>query len=640
MRDGTEMIDVLLLQLPIPQLNYGKQTGNVPLGAACLKQAAEGLPGIHVDIFPESVASYLGDAALIELILSRKPDILGFSVYCWNAERSLFIAEAIKEKYQPKIIFGGPEITKDNRRIHSEWVDFFVYGEGESVFTDLLRNQSRWIEKSAVAGAEDLFKKRQSPYLLGFLEPDIENMILLETQRGCPYRCGYCYYGKSRDRLSFTDPDVLFQTIQWAHDRRIREVYLLDPSLNSRPDLKALLRKISRINRDKRLEIISEIRAEGIDVELADLFAAAGFSWFEIGLQSTNPEALKIMNRPTHLKKFLTGSTFLKERGILPRIDLIAGLPGDNLNAFKQSVDFLAENDLKDDVQVFPLLVLPGTDFRRRSIELGLNFEASPPYPVIDTTTFSREDMLMALDYAETLFDMVLYPMPDLDAAWRDGSKVGEKQPPDHWVRIGSHRYISKLGLNHWRSFEELESLSKKLTHPYQIIVGSGSWNLQYIRKTLEILTSSNPFTPLELVFIEPETVPDTRALLPSVKLRRPHYLDHDLRFLFAFPGNRAVLFTLVSQDSRPRFSGVMERQVFWWRNSTLPKPADLEALSGLDGILIDSDGCKSSMEDWQDRFAEHVDDILFVSFADRKLQKRWMELTVSDDYYFNVFSD
>jgi len=45
-------------------------------------------------------------------------------------------------------------------------------------------------------------------------------------------------------------------------------------------------------------------------------------------------------------------------------------------------------------------------------------------------------------------------------------------------------------------------------------------------------------------------------------------------------------------------------------------------------------------MEDWQDRFAEHVDDILFVSFADRKLQKRWMELTVSDDYYFNVFSD
>jgi hypothetical protein len=111
------------------------------------------------------------------------------------------------------------------------------------------------------------------------------------------------------------------------------------------------------------------------------------------------------------------------------------------------------------------------------------------------------------------------------------------------------------------------------------------------------------------------------------------------LRFLFASPGNRAVLFTLVSRDDRPRFSGVMERQIFWWNHSPLPEPADLEALSALDGILIDSPECAAGMEEWQDRFAVHVDDILFVSFADQKLQKRWMKLTVADEYYFKVFS-
>ena len=72
------MTHVLLLQLPVPRLNYGVQTGNIPLGAACLKQAARIAPEVQVDVLPESVASYLGDAALLEILHDRKPDIVGF----------------------------------------------------------------------------------------------------------------------------------------------------------------------------------------------------------------------------------------------------------------------------------------------------------------------------------------------------------------------------------------------------------------------------------------------------------------------------------------------------------------------------------------------------------------------------------
>jgi hypothetical protein len=46
------MTRVLLLQLPVPRLDYGVQTGNIPLGAAYLKQAAAILPEVQVDIFP------------------------------------------------------------------------------------------------------------------------------------------------------------------------------------------------------------------------------------------------------------------------------------------------------------------------------------------------------------------------------------------------------------------------------------------------------------------------------------------------------------------------------------------------------------------------------------------------------------
>ena len=104
----------LLLQLPIPQLNYGRQTGNIPLGAACLKQAVSDIPEAEVAILPESIVSYLGDGALLDKIRAQQPEIIGFSVCCWNLQRSLYLAEKIKEFHHCRIVFGGREVAPDN----------------------------------------------------------------------------------------------------------------------------------------------------------------------------------------------------------------------------------------------------------------------------------------------------------------------------------------------------------------------------------------------------------------------------------------------------------------------------------------------------------------------------------------------
>jgi radical SAM superfamily enzyme YgiQ (UPF0313 family) len=627
------MLRVLLLQLPVPRLNYGVQTGNIPLGAACLKQTAGFLPEVQVDILPESVASYLGDAALMEILLDRKPDIVGFTVYCWNLARSLYFAEKLKALYAPRIIFGGPEITPDNLSMLSESVDFYAYGEGEAIFLKLLEDPAIWEKRSSMEPAGALFKKSPSPYLQNLLEPEIENVMLLETQRGCPYRCGYCYYNKSHDGLSFADETHLLQGIQWALDQRVKELYLLDPSLNAHPGLEDLLKKISRINKDRHLEIISEIRAEAIDEKLADLLTAAGFSWFEIGMQSTNPRALKIMNRPTDIKRFAQGATLLKQSGIVPAIDLIVGLPGDDLQGFSRSVQFVAENNLADDVQVFPLSVLPGTDFRLNSRELGLRFDRSPPYTLTENTTFSADDMLLAFDHAEVRFDVVLYPMPDLDVSWTFGKKRLGAIPQDIAVKIGNERFIAKLQLNPERPLSELVFLAKQLTQPYQIFIHPGLPDSGFIKSAIAVLSAANPFTPFEVVFLEPEQVPDTPSLLSAAKLMRPHFLDQDLRYLFPREGNRAVLFTLVSRDARPRFNRDMERQVLWWEKNRFPEMTDLSQLSGLDGILIDVAGSSGETEAWQDRFAGHAENMPFISFTDVLLQRRWLMLTMPDDY-------
>jgi hypothetical protein len=627
------MTRVLLLQLPVPRLNYGVHTGNIPLGAACLKQAARHMPGAQVDIIPESIAAYLGDAALLDIILKRKPDIVGFTVYCWNLERSLYFAQKLKECYAPRIIVGGPEITPDNRAAVSDAVDFYVYGEGEAIFLKLLEEPTTWEKASAMESAAALFQKSPSPYLNDLLEPEVENLMLLETQRGCPYRCGYCYYNKSHPGLSFADETVVLQGVQWALDHRVKELYLLDPSLNVHPGLKELLKKISRLNKDRHLEIISEIRAESVDAELADLFAAAGFSWFEIGLQSTTPRALEIMNRSTRLKQFSRGAQLLKQSGITPAIDLIVGLPGDDLQGVSRSVEYVAENNLADDVQVFPLLVLPGTDFRSNSTELGLRYDKTPPYTLIESETFSAQDLLLAFDHAEVRFDVVLYPMPDLDVSYTSGRKSSQPDPADIAVKIANELFIAKLQLHAERPLSELAALAKRLTQPYQVFVHPALPDPEFVKTAIAVLTAANPFTPLEIVFLEPLQVPDSSSILSAAKLQRPHFLDKDLRYLFPAGGNRAVLFTLVSQDAKPRFKRDMERQVFWWKRNRFPQMADLSQLSELDGILIDVAGADGETEAWQDRFAGHAEDLSFISFTDVFLQRRWLMLTMPDDY-------
>ncbi len=627
------MRNIILIQLPIPQLNLGMRIGNIPLAAACLKHAAGNTDTCQITIFPEIQASYLGDAALIDLILQEKPDVIGFTVFSWNVERSVYIAEKLKENTHFKIIFGGPEVTPDNPLVYSNAVDFLVFGEGEAIFTELLKNEPLWQKKSGSHPAGDIFRQSPSPYLKGLIDSDVNNLMYLETQRGCPYGCGFCYYNKSRRRMIFAAEDQILKGVRWAVDHNMEELCLLDPSLNLRPGLKTLLKKIQKINPDKTLGITGEIRAEAIDGELADLFFHAGFTGFEIGLQTTNAPALEMMNRPTDLQKFLDGARRLKERDILPRIDLIIGLPGDTLDGFKNSIDFLEDHDLLVDVQVFALSVLPGTDFRKNSEKLGLYFDTAPPYTIQRTLTFSDEDILEAFDYAESVLNVSLFPEPYLDIAFAmdddDGKDIG--------ISIKGRQYISKILLNTTRDIAGLEKISERVTHPYQIFIAGRVNDTAYIQKVLSLVTSKNPFTPVEVIFLDPDKIPDTDHLLNAVNIKRPHYLDVDLRYLYGREGNRTVLFTLVTKNRNLCFTGHMKRQIFHWENPTLPGQHDIEALADLDGILIDSGHPtpETEINRFQDRFCSQADALPYICFSKISHQKRWLKLTAGDEFSY-----
>ncbi|MCG8473191.1 MAG: radical SAM protein [Desulfobacterales bacterium] len=616
---------VLLLQLPVPTHNVGARIGNIPLGPACLKLAAEAhVPEAIVTLFPQDLATYGGDALIIDAICKENPDILGLTLTCWNVERSLYIAEKVKEKTGCRVVAGGPEVTPDNPLVQNQTIDFRVFGEGEEIFVRLLTEPALWREKAASGCSETFFTQAENPYMKKVLTPGSEEIMLLETQRGCPYGCKFCYYNKARKGLNFLSDEKVLEGISWAVQNGVKELYLLDPSLNARPGLKELLKKIARINTEKKLSLRSEIRAEWIDAEAAELFAQAGFTVFEIGLQSTCRKAQELMGRKTDLKRFIAGVNHLKNHGILSTVDLIIGLPGDDLKSFSRSLGFVKENNLDDDMQVFPLSLLPGTAFRKEAKELGLSFQPHPPYTVLETPGFSKEEITLALDWAESLFEMDLMAPPEVDLSWKE-----KGLPKNRQISLGKSLCTAVLVLD---SQTDIFKKKRFLTSPYQVVIPQDAMEILDTFKILESLVRENPFTPLEIIWVMPQKSPDANRIIKDLPLHRPHFMDLDLNLLEETPGNRAILTTLISESPCPDLPVPMTRTLRRFTLDNFPSQETLEALDEVDGVLIDAPD-SPELQAFQKNLEETSEELLPLAFSDHAAMKRWREKTMGDRF-------
>jgi radical SAM superfamily enzyme YgiQ (UPF0313 family) len=535
---------VVLVQLPIPPLGPGPVRGNVPLAAAYLKLFAHrrGLErDFKIEISPAALANTLGARALARAIAACEPDLVGFTCYLWNIERTLWVARELK-RLRPEVqtILGGPEITPDN-----QWVldrpdyDFAIIGEGEQTFAELLaflgdnpkstRTPLPLVgESPGIAGLyvpptigprydparRPAFRTPMpdinalgSPYLEGILDAAHESTLLLETTRGCVFNCKFCYYPKSYDKQYYLAPELIRASMRHAREKGVAEIFLLDPTLNQRKDFAEFLTLLAEENPGRPMRCFGELRAEGITEKTAKLLAAAGFTEVEVGLQSIGPDAMRLMDRNNNLWAFERGVRAMRAEGIEVKVDLIDGLPGDTVESVRRGMHYLRDNDLYSDVQVFNLAVLPGTAFRHEAAELGLRFQPRPPYYVTRTPSLSTEDLFGLLAEAQKVFetDFDAPPPPLLDGLPADGVWLidldrGAGPPPD----------LPHQAFTVWFRARDLDRHRTEITVAVQRVLGD------------------NPFTTLQVV-LEPLAKLPSAALFEAVTAacqERPTFLD------------------------------------------------------------------------------------------------------------------
>ena len=153
-----------------------------------------------------------------------------------------------------------------------------------------------------------------------------------------------------------------------------------------------------------------EIEARNLCAESFEILSKAptGAIQFEIGIQSTNPKTLKAVNRSTDIESIAKNIKQIP-KNIHIHLDLIAGLPEENLISFGHSFDYVAS--LKPEkLQLGFLKVLSGAPISEKASEEGWQFMHTPPYEVLQTPVLPYRDVLILKDI-ETLTEIFITQM-------------------------------------------------------------------------------------------------------------------------------------------------------------------------------------------------------------------------------------
>ncbi len=406
---------IKLLQLPIPEVHSLYTGGNIPLAAGYLKSFAlrSGMVSDdEITILPREIANNGGIAAILKWITEDNPDVVGFTSYMWNINRNLQLARKIKEiKPGTRIIFGGPEIDADHWAMKSRHIDAFCIGEGEQAFVDFLRDHKEGKPLKRIYHTHNPIdlKTVPNPYLEKTLMPYGKESMFLETMRGCPYLCKYCFYSKSYAAMRFFPEEHLADLFALARDRGVPEIYLMDPSFNVTPGLKEKLEHIKTLN-TTGIPIHTEIRLESVTPELARLMKDAGFRSVEAGLQSVNEKSLAAIGRNWNRERFIQGAGHLQEQGIDIKTGVILGLPYDTMEDFELTLSFVRDLNLEGSMEIYPLSLIPGTQLRDDARMLGITSMEHPPYWVLSTGYMGEKDIKRAIEMVEHKLEIEFFP--------------------------------------------------------------------------------------------------------------------------------------------------------------------------------------------------------------------------------------
>lgn len=409
---------VLLLSI-----DYNSQVSQTPmLGPAFLVAHARSVPEIRraVEFEIRQIGTEMSVEKIIELITTRQYDAIGLSCFAWNYGHFQQLIPLLK-KLMPGVllIMGGPQTAGQGKQL-LEWnpeLDIIVYGGGEVAFAEivlqLVLGNRDWDRIGGIAYRYNSslfdtssrkkhvpFEEIASPYIEGVITGHHPNLYM-ETQRGCPYSCAYCVDGnkgtKGKDVLSLAR---IKHEIAIMKDLGSVMLGIFDPNFNQ-PGHRAEQVFDLIVSNGTFATIGASVYAQTLRESLVAKMARH-ITILGVGLQSSDVGVNANISRRFHSEKMKRGIELLNRYGLEYTLQIIIGLPGDTYESIVQTLNYTI-NLRPPGIDAFRLMILPGTEYARRSDELGIIHERYPFHYIISHATMGTEELNRAERMAQAL---------------------------------------------------------------------------------------------------------------------------------------------------------------------------------------------------------------------------------------------
>lgn len=381
---------------------------SMPLAAGYLKATALGNETIRDELDIRIFNFGGGDTVTVmaeTMFAAGTPDVLAFSVFGWSYHPFGAIAETYKQVCPHGwVVFGGTHVANQAERVFRQYpqVDIVVNTEGEFIFRDLLLaflegrspqelsdidgisfcpEPGELVTTAAPQRIQDL-DTIPSPFLTGAI-PLIDHrgefrydVALMETNRGCPYRCSFCYWGGAvGQKVRAFSLDRLRAEVELFAHHKVHTVVLCDANIGLlRQDLEfveEVIRIRDRYGYPRSIEGSWAKNKSKVFYDIVRRMKQADMrSSFTLALQTLNDPALSLMQRRNmKVNDWEELVSWLREEGLDCYAELIWGAPGETVDSFFEGYDRLAHHMTR--IAVYPLLLLPNTEYAEAKGKFG-----------------------------------------------------------------------------------------------------------------------------------------------------------------------------------------------------------------------------------------------------------------------------
>ncbi|MCB1706157.1 MAG: radical SAM protein [Halioglobus sp.] len=404
----------------------------------------EGKLGESYELFPRWVAPYENVARF-----SGDPSVFLFSDYIWSHDINLELSRRIKSTYpNAVIIHGGPDCPTyrdDTERYFSDhpYVDIAVRGEGEETICEILDALApgllaEKIDLSVLQSVLGLsYRSRDgnivltaqrprvtdlnvipSPFLDGtfdvFESGDEIHMLVVETNRGCPYGCTFCDWGSATNsKIRQFDLERIFAELEWSAKNKVQQIFIADANFGAFARDVEISRHMAKLKKQYGYpqRFITNYAKNSVKYlrPIVEIISSAGIlTEGLLSLQSMDSNTLSAIRRSNiKTEKYDELAAEFRANKLPLFVDLMMGLPGQTAKSLHNDLQLCVDKEVLAKCHGTELLVnSPMNDpvYRKEyaieasrppgpeAVEVGALVKPREASLVISSSSFSRED--------------------------------------------------------------------------------------------------------------------------------------------------------------------------------------------------------------------------------------------------------